>query len=72
MRKPTKGIGENEDAVADQMIITAQLIRAFVFSSTVPLSNREFQPSIFCDCTGRFVSNQFENHVEFLMTQLLY
>ena len=59
--------------------VTAKLISAFVFATQIVqflyFLNEKFRTSnsIFCDCTARFVSDQFETQiVVFLMHRLIY
>ena len=67
MGKPTICIGENKDA--DQLRSNCEADQRFCFrntDSTIPLLSKSKISSLypsFCDCTGRFVSDLFGNHI---------
>ena len=74
MGKSTICIGENKDA--DQLRSNCEADQRLCFrysDSTVPLLKiRNFKLlALFCDCTGRFVSDLFGNHIAGFPTRRL-
>ena len=66
MGKPTICIGENKDADQLRGNREADQRLCFRFSdSTIPLllKSEISRLALFCDCTDRFVSDLFENHI---------
>ena len=62
MRKPTICICENKDA--DQLHGNREADQRLCFhysDSTIPLLHKLL--ALFCDCTARFVSDLFRNHI---------
>ena len=62
--KPTICIGENKDA--DQLRGNREADQRLCFrysDSTIPLLRNFKILTLFCDCTDRFVSDLFENHI---------
>ena len=60
MQKPAFCINKNKGAY--QLYSTAQLIRAFVFSTEIVFCIPNFKPlAIFCSCTAWFVSDLVRN-----------
>ena len=62
MGKPTICIGENKDA--DQLRGNREADQRLCFrysDSTIPLLPKS--ETLFCACTGRFVSDLFGNHI---------
>ena len=64
MGKPTIYIGENKGA--DQLRGSREADQRLCFrysDSTIPLLQNFKLLALFCDCTGRFVSDLFGNHI---------
>ena len=62
MGKPTICIGDNKGA--DQLRSNCEADQRLCFrysDSTIPLLLKSI--TLFCDCTGRFVSDLFGNHI---------
>ena len=75
MGKPTICIGENKDA--DQLRGNREADQRLCFrysDSTIPLllKSKNFKLlALFCDCTGRFVSDLLGNHIVGFSTRRL-